>query len=182
MVKTINYNKIAIVGNTASGKSTLAVLLGKKLGLPVYHLDKYLWRPGWVRVPEAEFTHDHDLLLQHTAWIIDGVAYFSALKKRLLEADVIIYFKLNPTVCKKRALIRMKEEEMRPNPYTNGCPYNKTPENIQAQNNVIDNFKTYQKGLDEFIETAIASKKVIFVRDEIESEVLASAIIAKFQS
>ncbi|MFW5904155.1 MAG: AAA family ATPase [Candidatus Saliniplasma sp.] len=33
--------KIAIIGSPGSGKSTFAKKLGKKLNIPVYHLDSY---------------------------------------------------------------------------------------------------------------------------------------------
>lgn len=112
------YKRIAIIGNTASGKSTLAVQLSKNLSIPVYHLDKYLWRPGWERVPEEEFVIEHDKIVTQDSWIIEGVAYFSTMKKRLESAELIIYFDLPVEVCKTRALQRMQEEKIRPNPYT----------------------------------------------------------------
>ncbi len=46
--------KIAIVGNPGSGKSTLAVKLQKILGISLYHLDQYFWKPGWQR-SDCEF-------------------------------------------------------------------------------------------------------------------------------
>ena len=142
----------------------------------MYHLDKYLWKPGWERVPEEDFNKEHDVILDTGVWIIEGVAYFSALKRRLLASDVIIYFKLDPSILKKRALIRMKEEKVRPNPFTNSCPYDETPENIIAQNKGIDGFKAYEKDLDEFIASIKGNKKILYVQEEIESEILAKNI------
>ena len=67
----LNIQRIAIIGNTASGKSCLSVKLSKELKIPVFHLDKYLWKPGWVRVPEDEFTASHNGLISKDFWIID---------------------------------------------------------------------------------------------------------------
>ncbi len=156
--------------------------MAKKLGFPVYHLDKYLWKPGWERVPEQEFNQEHDALLDLKEWIIEGVAYFPALKRRLEVSDLIIYFKLDSSILKKRALIRMQEEKIRPNPFTNNCPYDETPENILAQNKGIDSFKTYEKNLDALIDTLLQKKKIIFVQKEIESKVLAEEIIGQLES
>ncbi|MFX0061836.1 MAG: AAA family ATPase [Candidatus Hermodarchaeota archaeon] len=169
----MNIQRIAIIGNTASGKSCLSVKLSKELKIPVFHLDKYLWKPGWVRVPEDEFTASHNELISKDFWIIDGVAYFSTMEKRLSAADVILYSDLDPAICKKRALKRMQEEKIRPNPYTNGCPYNETPENIEAQNNVIDSFQNdYKLKLDPLVKSFEKKKIVIYIRDEIETEEL----------
>ena len=46
--------KIAIIGNPGSGKSTLASKLHHILGIPIYHLDQYFWKPGWQR-PTTSF-------------------------------------------------------------------------------------------------------------------------------
>jgi adenylate kinase family enzyme len=173
-----SYKKISIIGNTASGKSSLSVQLSKILGIPDFHLDKILWKPGWKRVSEEEFTKEHNKIIDLDSWIIEGVAYFSTMAKRLESADLIIYFDLDPEICKKRALKRMQEEKIRPNPFTNGCPYNESPENITGQNKVIDNFKQYQLNLNPLITSLINTKKIIFVRDEIETLELTKSILS----
>ena len=40
--------RIVIVGSGGSGKSTLAKQMGLVLGLNVVHLDRLLWKPGYV--------------------------------------------------------------------------------------------------------------------------------------
>ena len=45
--------RILIVGCAGSGKTTLAVALGERTGLPVIHLDQHHWRPGWVERSKA---------------------------------------------------------------------------------------------------------------------------------
>lgn len=45
--------KIAILGYSGSGKSTLARRLGEQYGIPVLHLDRVQFLPGWrERDPE----------------------------------------------------------------------------------------------------------------------------------
>ena len=117
-------NRITIIGNAASGKSTLAVMLSEKLGLPVYHLDKLLWKEGWVRTPEDEFTEKHQEILRKEKWIIDGAAYASTHKARFNRAEIIIFLDLPVEICIQRAIKRTKDEEIGPNPYVNkNCSY-----------------------------------------------------------
>ncbi len=40
--------KIHVIGNSSSGKSTLAARLGRVMGAPVVELDALNWLPGWV--------------------------------------------------------------------------------------------------------------------------------------
>lgn len=46
--------KIAVIGYSASGKSTLAARLGEMTGCPVLFLDKVQFLPGWQERDRAE--------------------------------------------------------------------------------------------------------------------------------
>lgn len=48
-------NRILILGPCGAGKSHLADLMGRKLKIPVYHLDSIFWNPGWVESDSDEF-------------------------------------------------------------------------------------------------------------------------------
>ena len=76
--------RILIIGCGGAGKSTLARQLGEKTGLPVVHLDKLYWRPGWQHVTREEFDKLLDEVLAQGAWIMDGnfnntIEYFNAI-------------------------------------------------------------------------------------------------------
>jgi len=55
--------RVVILGRGASGKSTLARLLGEITGLPVVELDKVFWRSGLVATPRDEWVAAQDLLV-----------------------------------------------------------------------------------------------------------------------
>ena len=54
--------RIMIVGPTNAGKSTLAVAIGHKLGIPPVHVDLFRHAPNtdWVPRPESEFQALHE--------------------------------------------------------------------------------------------------------------------------
>lgn len=48
-------NRINVVGTSASGKSTFARKLAKKLSLEYIELDDLLWMDDWQETPDPEF-------------------------------------------------------------------------------------------------------------------------------
>lgn len=116
--------RITICGNSGSGKSTLAVELGQILRLPVFHLDKIQFRPGWQLLPEPEFLQQQDEWLAQPRWIIEGVAHWQGLVKRFEAADTIIYLDFPEALCQERAQQRLAEDRHLPSPFLPpNCPY-----------------------------------------------------------
>jgi len=158
--------KIAIIGNAGAGKSTLAVKISEKISIPVFHLDKILWKPNWVRTPEDEFVEKHDEILQKESWIIDGVAYKSTYERRFENADVIIYLDSSPEKCFENAKKRMHEDLERPNPFVNeNCPYGL--EFVDEQKAVIDSYHNeYRPIILDMLKNFEDRKLVIYLNDE----------------
>lgn len=99
-------DKIMVIGVSAGvGKSTFASQLGKRLGLPVRHLDTYYWKPGWVESEPEEFQRTTETLAAEASWIIDG-NYSATFDVRVREADTMIYLELPLYVCLYRVLKR----------------------------------------------------------------------------
>ena len=40
--------RVLVIGPCGAGKSTLAFKLAERTGLPLHHMDKLNWLPGWV--------------------------------------------------------------------------------------------------------------------------------------
>ena len=82
--------RIMIIGCPGSGKTTLALALAEKLGLPLVHLDVLNWTDGWKPVPKEEFSRRLSAAVAEPRWIIDG-NYGSSIPMRLERCDTVIY-------------------------------------------------------------------------------------------
>ena len=90
--------RIMIIGCGGSGKSTLARQLGDKLNLPVVHLDKLFWRPGWEQVSREEFDRLHREALAQEKWIMDG-NFDRTMAERIQHCDTVIYLDFGRSAC-----------------------------------------------------------------------------------
>lgn len=82
--------RVMILGQPGSGKSTLARLLGERTGLPVIHVDRLHWMPGWVERPRHEKIA---LALAEQAkpdWIFEG-GLSATYEDRFDRADTVIF-------------------------------------------------------------------------------------------
>lgn len=87
-------NRIAIVGSSCAGKSTLARKLEAKLGYKRIELDEINWMPDWQERDFAEFTGIVEQATRAGTWITDG-NYGSRLGTLLFDrADTIIWLNL----------------------------------------------------------------------------------------
>ena len=90
--------RILIIGCGGAGKSTLARQLGEKLNLPVVHLDKLFWKPGWVESAKEEIDAKIMEELCKPQWIMDG-NYNRTLPRRLEYCDTVIYLDFSRFAC-----------------------------------------------------------------------------------
>lgn len=98
--------RIMIIGLPGAGKSTLAAQLGKQLQLPIYHIDKYYWKPNWQKYSIEEWQKIHDKLINKPEWIIEGCAIKSSFMQRFAKADLVIYLHLPRPLCLWRMIKR----------------------------------------------------------------------------
>ena len=81
--------RIAILGGGGAGKSTLARRLGAALDLPVIHLDRIVYGPGWARV-EPELVRQRLAAMLGDAWVVEGT-YAETAELTLPTADLVMW-------------------------------------------------------------------------------------------
>lgn len=97
--------RIAILGCSGTGKTTLARHLGTLLNLPVHHLDRYYWQAGWQAPDRDFFQQMHHQLCAGQQWIIDGNQILTQVE-RCTRADVIIFLDFSRHIYWWRILTR----------------------------------------------------------------------------
>lgn len=72
MLSPQNLNRIAIVGTSCSGKTTLARQLSQILSIPHIELDAIHWLPNWTERPLEDFRSKTTQAIHQEHWVLDG--------------------------------------------------------------------------------------------------------------
>lgn len=97
-----SVRRIAVIGCGGAGKTTLANELGRRLRLPVLHIDGFYWhdRPGIGQVESTpeQWRQIHEQLIGGEQWVIDGMK-LGVLPARLAAADTVVFIDLPAWRC-----------------------------------------------------------------------------------
>jgi adenylate kinase family enzyme len=86
--------RIAVMGTTCSGKSTLARALAERLDVPYLELDALYWGAGWAKPETEDFRRRVEPFVSEEAWVVDG-NYTSTLGDLVLRrADTVVWLDL----------------------------------------------------------------------------------------
>lgn len=114
--------RVLIIGCSGAGKTTLALPLAVKTGLPLIHLDREYWRPRWVETPHDEWHAKVAELSARDSWIMEG-NYSGTFPIRMPRADTIILVTRPRWLCLARAIWRGAKYFGRTRPdVAPGCP------------------------------------------------------------
>lgn len=104
-VAPVRAQRILLIGSGGAGKSTLARELAARLALPLIHLDRHYWHPGWQPTSAAEWEAEVDRLIAEPRWVMDG-NYGGTMERRMRRADAVILLDLPRWLCLWRVLRR----------------------------------------------------------------------------
>ena len=106
--------KILIIGSVASGKTSLARKLSRKLNINYYEIDSIVHddRNNYKRSPEEQKKIINEINDKENDWIIEGT-----LRKNLFYlldmTDVIVYLNINVRIRKWRIIKRFVKQKLR---------------------------------------------------------------------
>lgn len=150
--------KIAIIGGSGTGKTTLAENLADELGLPVCHIDSLHHLENW-KIRDGE--ERDKLILEKVAqpqWIMDGT-YHSTLPQRLKSADVVIYLDYSSVAQVKGAIGRFLKHPGQEKREIPGCREELTWDFLCW----VWNWRKYKRNeIIEYLEEIDKSKVMIF--------------------
>lgn len=105
MANAGGLRRIAVVGTSGSGKTTMARRLAEGLGVPHIELDALHWGPGWMPRSVEEFRQRTAEALASEAWTTDG-NYSQVRDLVWSRADTVVWLDLPLPVVLWRVILR----------------------------------------------------------------------------
>lgn len=171
------FKRILILGPSGSGKSTVCRRIGKILRIPVVHLDKYYWNPGWVDTPKDEWPDKVEKLIASEAWVMDG-NYTSTLVMRTKAADTLIFLEMPRRLSYFRVISRYLRNRGKTRlDVTEGCPEKIDMEFVRW----IWNYpRTRKPAIFKFLEKMKKTKNVYIFNNQKEIEEFLKALKTRY--
>jgi adenylate kinase family enzyme len=98
--------RVAVIGTSGAGKTTISRLLADRLGLRHIELDAMFWLPNWQQPDRDEFRSRVITILDaNPEWVADG-NYSSAQDAILERADTVVWLDVGLFTCLWRVFSR----------------------------------------------------------------------------
>jgi adenylate kinase family enzyme len=162
--------RVVVTGPAGAGKTELALALGRRLELPVVHLDTLFWKPGWIPTPPDEWKDVQRRELAADAWVVDS-QFDDMLPEWLERADTVVFVDASPLRC----LWRVSRRRLSPEPSA-GTPAGTKPAPFhRALGKFARNQWRYQRRVRRRLLDTLAEerdrKRIVVVRrrDEVDA-------------
>ena len=90
--------RVIVIGCPGSGKSTFAVQLQARTGLPLIHLDNLWWKPDRTHISRDAFDAQLEAILSADAWIVEG-HYHRTVETRIKACDTVLFLDYDEQTC-----------------------------------------------------------------------------------
>jgi adenylate kinase family enzyme len=162
-----NPPRIAVVGTTGSGKTTLAKQIAQSLNIPHIELDALHWKPNWTEVPDEVFRGRVEQAIVADSWVTDG--NYSVVRDLLWQrANIIIWLDYSFPVTFGRLLRRTLRRAITKEPVCNGNQESFRLSFFSKESILLWLFRTYNKRRQEypvlFQQPEYAHLKIVRVR------------------
>lgn len=84
------FQRINVVGNSGSGKSTFARQISEFQSLPYFEMDQLFWKPNWQEAPDSEFIPKVEAVVSQPRWVLDG-NYSRTTKMKWDRAQLVVW-------------------------------------------------------------------------------------------
>jgi len=120
--KGATLQRIAVIGCSGGGKSTLARRLAEQLSLPTVHLDVLYWKPGWIQGDQGAFRERLAAAVAGERWVCDG-NFPDSGDLHFARADLIVWVDQPRLLCLWRSIWRViTTGDRRRADLPEGCP------------------------------------------------------------
>jgi adenylate kinase family enzyme len=141
--------RIAIVGTTGSGKTTLARSIAQSLQLPHVELDALHWEPNWTTAPLPIFRSRVSEALQGNRWVVDG--NYSVVRDIVwARADTVVFLDYSFWVILRRLMRRTLERSLKQEELWSGNRESLQKSFFSQDSIVLWMLKTYQRNRQKY--------------------------------
>ncbi len=101
------YRRVNVVGTSSSGKTTFAVALAARLGVPHVELDALHWGPNWTEASPQQMRERVSAAIAGAGWVADG--NYSVVRDLMWErAEAIVWLDYPLRTVLRRYLVRTR--------------------------------------------------------------------------
>lgn len=100
----MTVQRVWVVGNSGSGKTTVARAIAGRIGAPHVELDSIYHQPRWTPLPDEEFRSRVGDITAGGRWVLDG--NYNLLSDFVLRADTVVWIDFPRSVVMRQLLRR----------------------------------------------------------------------------